>query len=394
MAATTRFLHTADWQLGKPFAGVEDAQKRALLVQERFSVLERIGRLARDEGAAFIVVAGDVFDSPRPMPPVIAQACDAIGRLGLPVYAIPGNHDHGGEGSLWGTEFFRAQAADLAPNLTVLLSRQALEREDAVLFPCPLLQRHEAADPSGWLREAGLEDGRDPQRPRVVLAHGSVQDFDGFHDDEEADGGSRNRLDLGRLGLEAGRFDYVALGDWHGTKRVEDWAWYAGTPEPDRFTKGGDHDPGNVLLVEAGRGGTPWVRVLRTAGIEWHELDWDCAGDAGVAGLREQVERCVGQRVNRDVLRLRVRGSIGFEAMTSLEALMESWRARLIRLRLENEVVLAPSPEELEALTRREGDPVIARVAARLSELARGPEETAAVARQALRELHRACAAG
>lgn len=392
MAATTRFLHTADWQLGKPFAGVEDPQKRALLVQERFAVLDRIGRVARDEGAAFVLVAGDVFDSPRPTPAVVVQACDAIGRLGLPVYAIPGNHDHGGAGSLWETEFFRLQAAELAPQLTVLLARQAVEREDAVLFPCPLLQRHEVADPTGWLREVAIGDGWDPRKPRLVMAHGSVQDFGGFHDDEEVDGATRNRLDLGRL--DAGRFDFMALGDWHGTKQVMEGAWYSGTPEPDRFPKGGEHDPGNVLLVEAERGAAPGVRVVRTAGIEWHEMDWDFTGDARVAGLRERVEETVGQRVNRDVLRLRVRGALGFEAMGLLEGLMESWRARLIRLRLDHQVVLAPAAEELEALTRRDGDPVIARVAARLSELARGPDETAAVARHALRELHRACAAG
>ena len=31
------FIHTADWQLGKPFAGVDDVQKRALLQNERLS---------------------------------------------------------------------------------------------------------------------------------------------------------------------------------------------------------------------------------------------------------------------------------------------------------------------------------------------------------------------
>ena len=36
------FLHTADWQLGKPFAGVEDPDKRVLLQHERLNAGRRI----------------------------------------------------------------------------------------------------------------------------------------------------------------------------------------------------------------------------------------------------------------------------------------------------------------------------------------------------------------
>ena len=58
------FLHTADWQLGKPFAGIADPQKRALVQQERLAVLDRIAAAAQESGAQFILVAGDLFDSP------------------------------------------------------------------------------------------------------------------------------------------------------------------------------------------------------------------------------------------------------------------------------------------------------------------------------------------
>ena len=50
---TTRFLHTADWQLGKPFAGIDDPQKRALVQQERLQVIRRIGDAATHQ-AEFI----------------------------------------------------------------------------------------------------------------------------------------------------------------------------------------------------------------------------------------------------------------------------------------------------------------------------------------------------
>jgi len=59
-----KFIHTADWQIGKPFAGIGDAHKRALVQQERIEAIKRIGRVAQENGAAFVLVAGDLFDSP------------------------------------------------------------------------------------------------------------------------------------------------------------------------------------------------------------------------------------------------------------------------------------------------------------------------------------------
>jgi hypothetical protein len=38
------FIHTADWQIGKPFVGIADAHKRSLVQQERIEAIERIGR--------------------------------------------------------------------------------------------------------------------------------------------------------------------------------------------------------------------------------------------------------------------------------------------------------------------------------------------------------------
>jgi DNA repair exonuclease SbcCD nuclease subunit len=61
-------IHTGDWQLGKPFAGVEDDNNRVLLQQERINVLGRIAHLAEESGARFNIVAGDLFDSPTPSP--------------------------------------------------------------------------------------------------------------------------------------------------------------------------------------------------------------------------------------------------------------------------------------------------------------------------------------
>src|ERR1700722_10587335 len=95
-----RFIHTADWQPGKPFAGIEDPQKRALVQQERIEVIWRIGEVARKHQAQFVLIAGDLFDSSTASKATVSAACSAIGQLEIPVLAIPGNHDHGGPGGL------------------------------------------------------------------------------------------------------------------------------------------------------------------------------------------------------------------------------------------------------------------------------------------------------
>jgi len=189
------FIHTADWQLGKPFAGVDDPAKCSLLQNERIDVIRRIADIAVERKAEFVLVAGDLFDSPRATKTTVSAACSAIGQIGLPVYAIPGNHDHGGAGGLWDQEFFQRERDQLAPNFHVLLKAEPVELEHAVLFPCPLLRRHESTDPTNWLRSFPEEMTRFGDKPRVVIAHGSVTDFGGFRDDEESDETGVNFID-------------------------------------------------------------------------------------------------------------------------------------------------------------------------------------------------------
>ncbi len=383
------FVHTADWQIGKPFAGIGDAHKRSLVQQERIEAIKRIGRVAQEHNAAFVLVAGDLFDSPSADKATVSAACSAIGQIGVPVIAIPGNHDHAGPGSVWEQAFFQRERDALAPNLRVLLEAAPVELDSAVILPCPLLRRAVMADPTDWLRTPEAFAGLSPDKPRIMLAHGSTQTFSGQWADDEEGASASNLLDLSRL--PATEIDYIALGDWHGSKQVDAKAWYAGTPELDRFPKGGEHDPGNVLVVEARRDATPLVTRVATSRLRWNELTFDFAGDASLNTLQERLTGLLGARANEDLLRLSLTGSLGIEAANRLEELLESLGARLLRMKLANGTLIAPTEAELQALTARSGDPLIASVARKLVERAAGDSEEAQVARIALRELHAAC---
>ena len=382
-----RFLHTADWQLGRPFARVEDSVKRARLQQERIDALARIASVARENQAEFILVAGDAFDSPHASKATVSAACAAIGAIGLPVYLIPGNHDHGGPDSLWEQPFFRREAAGLSPNLHVLLHPEPVELAHAVILPCPFLRRHDASDTTQWLRSPEFAAGLPNDKARIVLAHGSTQRFGSASADDEADDHAANSLDLARLPASA--YDYIALGDWHGAKQIAPNAWYAGTPELDRFPRGEDYAAGHVLLVEAARGASPSVKPISTGRLGWHQTDFALISDESIGQLAAHLERLIGTRAGADLLQLELTGTVGLEATARLQALIESYQARLLRFKLNDRTVTAPSDAEIAALTLRGGDPLLSRVAAKLVARANaGATEDAAIARQALRELH------
>ncbi len=385
---STTFIHTADWQLGKPFARIEDDDKRRDVQKARLDAITRIGEVAREHGAAFILVAGDLFDSPTTTRSTVSQACSLIGALDLPVYAIPGNHDHGGPGGLWDQDFFNQERDQLAPNLHILLEPTPVETDEAVLLPCPLRRRHETSDPMAWLQSVE-RPGSNDQKPRIVIAHGSVQGFDNTVADANDGAGTPNLLDLTRFAEDT--FDYIALGDWHGTKQIGPRAWYSGTPEIDRFKRGEGNDPGNILVIRTTPGEAPEVCKVATRQLGWHRLEFRFTEDASLDQFGELLGDTLGNRAGRDLLELELSGSLGIEATARLEELLETFRSRLLRLKLVQQTTIAPTPEEVEELTRRSGDPLISRVAGKLIAKAAEENEESATARLALRELYSAC---
>lgn len=85
-----RFLHTADWHLGRLFHG-------ASLVNDQAALLDQLVQIARESSPDVILVAGDVYDRAVPPPEAVELLDDVLSRLvielNLPVVLIAGNHD-------------------------------------------------------------------------------------------------------------------------------------------------------------------------------------------------------------------------------------------------------------------------------------------------------------
>ena len=384
-------LHSADWQIGKPFARVQDPDKRAKLRQTRIDCIERIGARGQEQAASLLLVAGDLFDSPTPSSSDVSAVCQAIGRLQIPVLVIPGNHDHGAPGSVWHQAFFQAEQQRRAPNLQVLLERRPVVLDEAIVLPCPLLRRHESDDPTAWIRDLdwSLLPG---DRPRILLAHGSVQGFgaDDLDADEENPASDRNRLRLDPGLVDV--VDYVALGDWHGMKQVNSKSWYSGTPEPDRFPRNADYRGAQVLAVRVSRGGLPAVSPVDTGSLHWIQQRVEFREDEDLQRLERNLKDQLGDEPGQHLLLLEESGSLSFEAHRRYEALIERLEAQLLRLKRRGRCGLTPDAAELDQLTGRADDPLITSVARRLQVDLESTETTdpqRALLQQALAELHR-----
>jgi hypothetical protein len=278
---------------------------------------------------------------------------------------------------------------------------------NVVLLPCPLLRRHEPDDPTAWIRD--LDFGDFGHNPRIVIAHGSTMSFGaaaGHHSEDDDDQGGptgTNTIAIDRLPLD--EIDYLALGDWHGFTAAGPKAYFSGTPETDRFPKAGQ-EPGHAACVTVARGAAPTVAAVRTGRFRWlgreATLDATDAGQ-GPAHLDDVLTQVTAPKSPGEpgfdgcLADVRLTGTVSLAGRAELDHVIESWRARLLRLDLTDDVRIAPTADEIHDLTTRPDDPIIARVA---TELVRrleageageaGGDLTAnlAVVRQALHILH------
>jgi len=86
-----KFLHTADWHVGKTLKGRDR-------LDEQRDVLAEITRVAEDNQVDAVLVAGDVYESAAPSAQaqhLVVQTLLRMRRAGAEVIVIAGNHDHG-----------------------------------------------------------------------------------------------------------------------------------------------------------------------------------------------------------------------------------------------------------------------------------------------------------
>ncbi|GAB3939777.1 metallophosphoesterase family protein [Corynebacterium tapiri] len=337
------FLHTSDLQLGMTrwFLG-DDGQ--ALFDDSRLRAIRRIGQLATETDAQFVVIAGDVFDANALSPRVIKRVIDELKRLPVPVYLLPGNHD-----PLVADSVFR-HTGDLDGVIVVDDSEVREVAPGVELVGAPWFSKH----PTGDLVRRALEPLGASEKIRIGLAHGQAESRSG-----EIIAGW---FDLAYVeeAMAQRRLDYLALGDTHSAQPVGDSGrvWFSGSPEVTDFAEdsgGGEHNSGQVLQVDITKepGSDSQVSVTEHRVGEWtfaaptETIYSDEDIDAFLARLDSYPEK------SRTVIKYTLEGTLSLEQTRRLEMGIDARKdvfANLYERESRMDLHVEPTDEEIADL--------------------------------------------
>jgi exonuclease SbcD len=261
-----KFLHTADWHVGKTLKGRDR-------LDEQRAVLGEIVRIAEEQQVDAVLIAGDVYDSVAPSAQaqqLVVKTLLGLRRAGAEVIAISGNHDHGPM-----FEAYRPLMAEIGITLTggvrppekggVIRFRARSGGEDVQLAVLPFLTPRYAVRAAELITQTPAENVRayDDQIRRLVDALTS-----GFGADTVNlamshltcvgglfGGGERAAQSIFEYSVPAGIFPvsahYIALGHLHRRQTLPAHCpvHYCGSPIAVDF---GEQDNASVVcLVEA-----------------------------------------------------------------------------------------------------------------------------------------------
>ena len=332
-----KLIHTSDWQIGKVFRFLDNATM-GLLQEARLRAITRLGECARQYDARQVLVAGDVYDMEALSPRSLNQPLERMRNFAdVHWHLLPGNHDPHRPNGLW-DQLLRKGLPDNV-HIHTAPEPAILDDETMVLLPAPLYHRRTLDDPTAYMNDLGLPDGL----VRIGLAHGTVTGF-GSDDRDIPNYIAPDRPARANL-------SYLALGDWHGQKKINDRCWYSGTPETDAFDVIGG---GQALLVEIkGPGAGPTVTPLPTGHYKWIILTEQLNSRADIEFLAEKL-RAVFDDLNRVLIHLAVEGALSLEDRQYFEEqIVDGVSAALCFMRVDDRRLFPqPTAEVLDQIDR------------------------------------------
>jgi DNA repair exonuclease SbcCD nuclease subunit len=340
-----KFIHTADWQLGMTAAHVGSAASRVR--EERLAAARRVVAVAQDQGAEFVLMAGDIFEDNGVERALIQKVADILGGCQVPVYLIPGNHDALTPGSVWEHPAWKSME-----RVHVLREEKPVDIRGGVLYPCPTKDKRSRKDPTAWIPSA--ETGV----IRIGLAHGTVEGVPQPEPDYPIPRDAAIRAGL----------DYLALGHWHSTATypASDGSVrmaYSGTHETTSF---GERDSGNILVVDiAGPGAAPVITSVRIGGLTWRVIEKDVREPGDLQRVRQDIE--AQDNPGSTLMDLRLKGLLAAGERDEIARIEEILASRFLFHRVDSSG-LRPSPEDVNWLASLPPG-ILQNVAVRLQEL-------------------------
>ncbi|MBC1499965.1 exonuclease SbcCD subunit D [Listeria weihenstephanensis] len=247
-----KFLHTADWHLGKIVNGV------SMLVEQRY-ILEQIARIAEEEQVDGVVIAGDLYDRSVPPADAVTLLNDALMELnvtlGKPVFAISGNHDSA-ERVNFGSAWYEKSGLHIQGKLEAEMRSIEWDGAQVWLVPYhePALVRACFDDKSVHSFEdamqaitAKIRTVWDVSKAQILVGHAFVAG--GIPSDSE------RQLAIGNVDRVSTNcfdgFDYVALGHLHHPHAIHHPSiFYAGSPLKYSFSESKDKKSVRIVTMD------------------------------------------------------------------------------------------------------------------------------------------------
>lgn len=286
-----RFIHTADLHLDAPVRGL---LQRALVRREALEALDQMIGYAERNQIKYMVIAGDLFDTPAPSAATLGAVRERMEKADLTFIISPGNHDALQGGRYCGTSW---------PENVMVFGK-----ETGVF-----------ATPEGCFIGVGFYEGMSahPLSPvtldegvKVAVLHGSLADSNPLHCIDETV--------LSALGV-----DYAALGHVH---KGEDpfracgtWVGNPGSPAPHGFDETGVR---SFLDITISEGGLRWQRI-NTEGVRFWEEGIEITEQDTHSDILGRIMVSAARYGEKDIYRFRLRG----KTMCSLPAALEEYPA-------------------------------------------------------------------
>jgi exonuclease SbcD len=309
-----RVLHAADLHLDSPFEALSPEQAVQRRGEQR-ALLAKLALLAERERAQLMLLAGDLLDSDSAYLETAEMIEQTLGRLSIPVFIAPGNHDY----------------CSLRSPYTRLGQRQNIHIFTGEAVACVELPELGAriwgagfVSPTAGPLLRGFEAEKTGDTVDILVIHGDVGAKDSpYNPISEAE-------------LAGSGMDYVALGHIHsfsGLRRAGDtcYAW-PGCAEGRGFDECGDK---GVILADVGPGSCE-LRFESLCSRRYERLDVRLDGGADPA---EAVLAALGGRdTSRDIYRVTLTGEC--QTAPDLARLQKTLDTHFFRLELRDKTTL------------------------------------------------------
>ena len=320
---TIKILHTADLHVGMRFASRGyTPQLQGSLINARSEALANLVKVANKQQSDLLVIAGDLFDSPRVSRGDVLRTATVLkdfeGRL---ILILPGNHDYiqGRDDPIW------PSFLDNVSQNAVLLSEPkpydlGLYGLDLTVYPAPCRSKRSKTNVVGWVREAA----KDKKGGLTVgIAHGSVQ---GLSPDFNQDYYPMSKTELQTAGVDLWLMGHTHIRHPDEEEGTQSRIFFPSTPEPDGFDC---RHPGYAWSIEIADDKSIHYHSIQTGSYRFFDLKRQVKNEADIKRIKTEFHE---MNAEKHLVKLRLKGRVRNELYDERKSLLDELEKSVLYL--------------------------------------------------------------